>query len=251
MEYVEYDEQLGAEIHWKNTEVVFSKTTHRRTVLEFVKRPTFGLSCFMNGSIQSCLSDEMVYHKALTDTIKHIGCVAIFGGGEGATARELLTKKSGTAFQRIDMFEWDADVIDVFRTQFPQWAQGAWNDSRLNIYNYDIFEHISKIPDCEYNSVVIDLFEPHDQSEDTWKMLFNHMFRIIKEGGSFSMYAGMLPHTNDIYIQHIMCAILRQVGFFNVTLHTGEHIPSYLGRPMFIYGHKIDTQLWILESERE
>lgn len=251
MEYIEHDDQLGAEIHWKGAEVVFSKTTHRGTLLEFVTRPKFDLSCFMNGSIQSCLSDEKIYHRALTDRIKHFGCAAIFGGGEGATARELLTKNSGTEFQRIDMFEWDADVVDVFRTKFPQWANGIWNDSRLRIYNYDIFEHISKISDNEYNAVVVDLFEPYDQTEDTWKMLFTHMFRIMKEGGSFSMYAGMLPHTNEIYIQHLMCAMLRQVGFFNVTLHTGEYIPSYLGRPMFIYGRKIDPQRWILESDRE
>ena len=250
MEYIEYDEQLGAEIHWKNASVVFSMKTHRGTLLEFVERPKWGLSCYMNGSIQSCLSDEETYHTQLTKYIPKRGAIAIFGGGEGATAREIL-KDSVVGIENIDMFEWDADVVDVFRTKFPQWGKGAWNDSRLHIYNHDIFEHISKIPDNEYTSVVVDLFEPHDQSEDTWKGLFEHMYRIMNKGGTFSMYAGMFPHTGEVYIQHIFCAMLRAIGFFNVGFTIGDYIPSYLGRPVFISGSKKTVQDFIFESERE
>ena len=250
MEYIEHDEQLGAEIRWKNAEIVFSKTTHRGTLLEFVQRPRWGLSCYMNGYIQSCLSDEKIYHKQLTDNVIYSGKIAIFGGGEGATARDIL-KNSVQHIETVDMFEWDADVVDIFRTKFTEWGAGVWNDSRLHIYNYDIFEHISKIPDNEYTSLVVDLFEPHDQPEDTWKVLFENMYRIMKQGGTFSMYAGMYPHTGEIYIQHIFCAMLRKVGFFNVRFVVGENIPSYLGQPIFIYGSKKTVHDFIFESERE
>jgi spermidine synthase len=250
MEYIEHDEQLGADIHWKDAEVVFSKTTHRGTLIEFVKRQKFGLSCFMNGSIQSCLSDEKTYHKQLTENTVRSGKIAIFGGGEGATAREIL-KNSVQHIETVDMFEWDADVVEIFRTQFPEWGAGIWNDSRLHIYNYDIFEHISKIPDNEYTSLVVDLFEPNDQPEDIWKLLFEHMYRIMKKGGTFSMYAGMYPHTGEVYIQHLFCVMLRHVGFFNVNFVLGENIPSYLGRPIFIYGSKTSIHDFIFESDRE
>lgn len=237
-EYIEHDEQLGAEIRWKNAEVIFSKTTHRGTLLEFVERPGWGLSCYMNGSIQSCLSDEKAYHKQLTQNIIRRGTIAIFGGGEGATARDFLRETVFEQIQYVDMFEWDADVVDVFRTKFPQWASGIWNDSRLRIHNYDIFEHISKIPDSEYAGLVVDLFEPHDQTEEAWKGLFQHMYRIMKNGGAFSMYAGMCPHTGELNIQIRLCAMLRDIGFLNVGFTVGKFIPSYLGKPIFISGRK-------------
>ena len=249
-EYIEYDEQIGAEIHWKNAEIVYSKTTHRSTLLEFVQRPDWGLSCYMNGSIQSCLSDEKTYHKQLTKNTMRKGNIAIFGGGEGATARELL-QDSSSQIQRVDMFEWDEDVVNVFRTDFPQWGNGVWNDTRLKIYNYDIFEYISKIPDDEYTSLVVDLFEPHDQPEDVWKGLFQQMYRIMKNGGNFSMYAGMYPHNSEVNIQYIFCSVLQDVGFLNVDFTVGNYIPSYLGQPIFIHGCKKSLHDFIVESERE
>lgn len=251
MEYIEHDEGICAEIRWKNAKIVFSKTTHRGTLLEFVQRPKFGLSCFMNGSIQSCLSDEMGYHKCLTENIVRKGRVAIFGGGEGATARELLKKVSGTAVEHIDMFEWDYDVVDIFRTQFPEWANGAWNDSRLHIHNFDIFEHILTIPDNFYDAVVVDLFEPNDQTDDKWKELFTHMFRIMKKGGTFSIYAGMRPLNNDLQVQSKMRTMLCDVGFFNALTHTGDFILSFLGKPIFICGSKLDYQEWLLGLESD
>jgi spermidine synthase len=167
-----------------------------------------------------------------------MGAIAIFGGGEGATAREFLRETVFEQVQYVDMFEWDADVVDVFRTKFTQWSAGIWKDSRLRIYNYDIFEHISKIPDSQYNGLVVDLFEPHDQPEDAWKRLFQHMYRIMKLGGSFSMYGGMYPHRGEAHIQKVFCTMLREVGFFNVGFTVGEFIPSYIGRPIFIHGSK-------------
>lgn len=235
MDYIEQDEQLGAEIHWKGAKIVFSMKTHRETLLEFVERPGWGLSCYMNGSIQSCLSDEATYHKQLTESIVCGGNIAIFGGGEGATARELL-RNPVQHITAVDMFEWDRDVVEVFRTKFPQWGKGIWNDSRLHVYNYDIFEHISTIPDSTYNSLVVDLFEPHDQTEAVWNTLFQHMYRIMNSAGTWSMYAGMCPHTNDLSIQYRFCAMLREIGFVHVDFIIGEFIPSYLGRPVFLYG---------------
>lgn len=235
--YIETDDQLGAVICWKNAHVVYECVTHRGTKLEFVQRPNWGISCFMNNTIQSSEIDETIYHANLvqpcflTDTHTN---VCIFGGGEGATAREVLRHAS---VKHVTMFEWDVDVIKAFQQQFPQWARGAWNDPRLSINIHDAFEAVNEIPDSKFNIVIIDLFEPEEQNSETWYTFFSNIYRVLLNGGTMSTYAGMYNiHTHD-KSQRILQTILGNCGFTNIRL-SKVFIPSYLGEACFLFADK-------------
>jgi len=246
MAYIETDEQLGATIVWNGANVLHQSVTHRGTTLEFVQRPRWGVSCFMNGVIQSCQADEHIYHRALVDpAIYETGrsgdnsdyVVAIFGGGEGATAREVLKYGHVTA---VDMFEWDSDVIDVFQDTFPQWAQGAWNDSRLSVFIRDAFRVIPTIQDGTYDTVIIDLFEPDEQTGEVWLEFFSHVARILRRFGKLRIYAGMYDHFTHGEAQGQLCDILSRAGFFNI--HCDRvFVPSFLGEACFIYAEQNQT----------
>jgi spermidine synthase len=67
----------------------------------------------------------------------------IIGGGEGATAREVLKWPD---VEQVDMYEWDKDVVSLFSTKYPQWAKGAWENPKLSIHYEDIFETIRCYP---------------------------------------------------------------------------------------------------------
>ena len=244
MAYIETDEQLGASIVWNNANVLYQYNTHRGTLLEFVERPRWGVSCFMNGVIQSCQADEHIYHRALVDPVIYAPreendyIVGIFGGGEGATAREVLKYRHVTA---VDMFEWDSDVVDIFQHNFPQWAHGAWRDTRLSVFIRDAFRVITTIGDGTYDTVIIDLFEPDEQTEEVWLEFFRHVSRILRPHGTLSIYAGMYDLFTNGQMQGLLYTILSRAGFINIH-HRRVFVPSFLGEACFIYAERSPTE---------
>jgi spermidine synthase len=130
----------------------------------------------MDNSIQSAVIDERIYHESLVHpvmlSVTERRRVMIIGGGEGATAREVL--KCPGVFH-VDMYDWDEGVVKLFKKKYPQWANAAWNDPRLHIHSVDIFEAI-KTPPVVYNRydvIIIDLFEPCEENYDQWSTLIN------------------------------------------------------------------------------
>jgi spermidine synthase len=238
--YIEKDESLGADIHWNNADIVYSLKTHKDTMLEFVSRPEWGISCYMNGTIQSCEFDEALYHTNLVrpifdDKTKN-AVTCIFGGGEGATAREVLKFSS---ILHIDMIEWDSDVVDTFKAHFPQWAHGAWNDKRLSIYFYDAFTHITTMTDELYTHVIVDLFEPEDQFMNEWNIFYTNVYRILSNHGKVSLYAGMYNYFLRGAEQNKLIEVLNRVGFKNIHVKK-VYIPSFLGEACFITAEKVE-----------
>ncbi len=238
--YIETDDELGAHIVWNNARTIYQTTTHRDTLLEFVERPRWGISCFMNGVIQSCEHDEDIYHQALVDPVMYTRddgddyIVAIFGGGEGATAREVLKY---THVNAVDMFEWDRDVVRVFKERFPSWANGAWDDERLNVLFHDAFSIVHALHKHVYETVIIDMFEPTDKTVPEWIEFFRAVKRTLRTRGTLSVYAGMYDHFGKGYEQRVLRMSLEGSGFANIRLHR-VYIPSFLGEACFMYAEK-------------
>jgi predicted membrane-bound spermidine synthase len=192
--YEDTIQEFGVAHNWHKATIKDSIETSRGTKVEMVERPQWGLACYMDNSIQSAVIDEKIYHEALVhpvmSSVTEKKRVMIIGGGEGATAREVL-KWPGV--EQVDMFEWDRDVVELFRNKYPQWAKGAWDDQRLMIIYSDIFETIKTPPKSsdKYDVIIIDLFEPCDENVNQWKILLKNLCNWITINGSIVMYAGM------------------------------------------------------------
>jgi predicted membrane-bound spermidine synthase len=192
--YEDTIQEFGVAHNWHNALIKDSIETSRGTKVEMVERPQWGLACYMDNSIQSAVIDEKIYHEALVhpvmSSVQERKRVMIIGGGEGATAREVL-KWPGV--EQVDMFEWDRDVVELFRNKYPQWAQGAWDDSRLIINYSDIFEAIKTPPKASnrYDVIIIDLFEPCEENVKQWRTLLKNLCNWVTINGSVVMYAGM------------------------------------------------------------
>lgn len=193
--------EWGVSYHWRDATVVETKTTEKGTVMEMVHRPQWGIACYMNGEIQSCESDERVYHQAFVDPVMvHVSSprrVMIIGGGEGAMAREVLKWPS---VERVDMYEWDKEVVESFRGTYRQWANGAWDDPRLVIHYQDIFEVVKSgnYPILPYDVILVDLFEP-DRHPESWLLFSRLASDWLSEDGAIGMYAGIRNHITDIH----------------------------------------------------
>ena len=166
--------------------------THRGTKVDMVEQADGTIACYMDDEIQSSESDEALYHEALVmpvmEAAKKRERVMIVGGGEGATAREVLTWPD---VQTVDMYEWDKDVVNLFRTKYPQWAKGAWNDPRLHLHYENIFEVIRRPPSERYDVVIIDLFDPSDDNIMSWYDLLMNLHHWIQPQGCIVLYAGV------------------------------------------------------------
>jgi predicted membrane-bound spermidine synthase len=249
MSYTENNSnEFGVVNNWINVKIKDSIITNRGTKLEIIERPKWGLACYMDNSIQSCEIDEKIYHESLVHpvmmSVKERKRVMIIGGGEGATAREVL---KWSDVEEVDMFEWDKDVVDLFRNKYPQWAKGAWTDPRLIINYSNIFEIIKTPPkkSKKYDVIIIDLFEPTDENKNEWKILIKSLHNWITFNGSIVMYAGMRnilepvqPYQKLIelieYDELKPGHIVRDLSLDKDIIPYRVWIPSFSGESMFL-----------------
>jgi spermidine synthase len=238
--------ERGVSYHWRNARVVDRCDTERGTHMEMVHRPRWGLSCYMNGEIQSCEVDEKWYHETLVHPAMMYTVprrVLILGGGEGATAREVLKWPS---VERVDMYEWDPEIVSCFRERYPQWAKGAWDDSRLHLYYQDVFEMLKGgYPEYPYDAIFIDLFEP-SENPMAWHLCTRLASDWLAEGGVLAMYAGIRSpftqeHPAEEWLQEDRIAEYRREGYhMNMILSQRDvysyrvFIPSFGGEAMFL-----------------
>jgi spermidine synthase len=238
-------DEFGVTHQWNNVTIKDSIVTHRGTKVEMIERPNWGLACYMDNSIQSCEVDERIYHEALVHpvmmSVNERKRVMIIGGGEGATAREVL-KWSGV--EKVDMYEWDKDIVTLFKTKYPQWAKGAWYDERLNIIHSDIFKLIKFPPTIKYDVIIIDLFEPCEENKKEWKILLKSIHNWITMNGSIVMYAGMrnIPNSIQPYQELIKLIeydevnnyIMKDIRLCKDIIPYRVHIPSFTGESTFL-----------------
>lgn len=152
----------------------------------------FGKTLFLDGVLQSSVRDEGIYHSALVGTIMEKNpsakTVCIIGGGEGATAREVLKY---TTVQRVDMIDWDKELVEFFRDYETDWHKGALKNSKISFEYSDIFTIAGQ--KRQYDVVIIDLTDP-DMNENRWKEVISQLAQWKAPTGSFIMNAGgVLP----------------------------------------------------------
>lgn len=234
--------EFGVSHQWSSAQLHDTVITHRGTYVEMVARPKWGLACYMDNAIQSCEADERFYHESLVhpamSMVNSPKRVMILGGGEGATAREVLKWQT---VQQVDMYEWDRDVVALFRGKYKQWAKGAWTDERLTVYDDDIFQVIQGDPREQYDVIIIDLFEPSEDSRQQWMILLQNLHRWITIEGSVAIYTGIrnlfdLKQKTQItdYLKTDDSCVISVLTLHRDLIPYRVYIPSFSGESMFL-----------------
>ena len=111
--------------------------------------------------LQSSTRDEHIYHEMLVHpaSVLHGGpsCVVVIGGGEGATAREVLRWRS---VEEVLMFEIDAEVVELCRKYLPELSEGVYEDARLRLRIADGREALGGLEDGSVDLIVVDVTDP-------------------------------------------------------------------------------------------
>ena len=160
--------------------------------MDLIDTKAYGKMLLIDGELQSTERDEYIYHEMLVHpvawTLGGPKRVKIYGGGEGATAREVLRWPS---VERVVQVDWDAQLLEHFKKVWVQWAQGAYEDPRMELRVADAWVDCAEDQE-KYDYIIIDLPDP--ENIDAFRTLLKGVERQLAVGGGLVMNAGpVLP----------------------------------------------------------
>lgn len=128
--------------------------------VQVVETQPFGKTLVLDGKTQSAARDEHVYHECLVHPamLAHPNPknVYIGGGGEFATAREVLRHKSVELCVMVDI---DQVCCEICVEQLPEWSDGCTKDPRLEVHYEDAKAFLEK-DDRLYDVIIMDIADP-------------------------------------------------------------------------------------------
>ncbi|KAL7682075.1 putative spermidine/spermine synthase, S-adenosyl-L-methionine-dependent methyltransferase [Plasmopara halstedii] len=128
--------------------------------MQIIETYSFGKTLVLDGKTQSAKLDEAIYHETLVHPAmlahKNPKTVFIGGGGEFATAREVLKHKS---VEKVVMVDIDELVCNMCRKEMPEWADGAFEDPRLEVHYTDAHAFLKQY-NGTFDVIIMDIADP-------------------------------------------------------------------------------------------
>ena len=218
---------------------------------------------YLDGVLQSTYYGDAAYHEALVHppmiTHPNPKRVAIIGGGEGATLREVLKHNT---IEEVVMIEIDGELVGMCREHLPEWsdcsdfigsdANSCFDDTRANVSFQDAFGWFitnfggdSPLRE-KFDVIIMDALDP-DKFVEIVGALYKDdaftisLFKALSDDGIFIVQMGSSVEHDDPSLeigptkdtQHFMNT-LEKVGFESMTSYdeggrSGFYAPwSYL-----------------------
>ena len=156
--------------------------------VQIIETDQFGKTLVLDSKTQSAEADEHVYHETLVHPamLMHPNPKRVYigGGGELATAREVLRHSSVELCVMVDI---DEVVVDISKQELKQWSEGVCDDSRLELVIGDAKGFLEK-DTREYDVIIMDIADPIEAgpgialyTQDFYQFLFSSG-RLAKNG---------------------------------------------------------------------
>ena len=203
-----------------------SKTRYQEVMI--VDSAHFGRELVLDGKTQSSEADEFVYHEALVQPamLTHPGPRSVFiaGGGEGATAREVLSHRT---VERVVMVDLDEEVVDLCKSYLPSHHRGAFDDPRMELHHQDAFDYLR---DCEqaFDVLIVDAPDPLEggPAHQLYTQEFYSLVRDrLTDGGLIAVQAGP---TGPLLCESYFSAVVNTIASVFPTVRACEaFIPAF------------------------
>ena len=187
-----YDEvhQDSSRFGLKIESVIFTGQSKFQKV-EIVETASHGRALLLDGLWMVAEADEKTYHEMLVHpaltTAPSVARVLIIGGGDGGSAREVLTHPG---VEEGVMVEIDELVIDACKAHLPSIGT-AWDSDRLQVLCQDGAQYVRDQPDGSFDVVLIDGADPVGPAAALFGPDFlEQCARILKPTGVFAAQAG-------------------------------------------------------------
>ncbi len=158
-----------------------------------LKTHTFGKVLVLDGETQSSQYDEAFYHESLVcpALLAHSAPkkALILGGGEGATARDILNCRG---IELVVMADIDYNILRFAEKHLDTWHRGAFSDPRLRLLAQDAAK-VVRGSAHKFDLVYSDLPSPIEGGP-AYKLYTLEFYRELKKvlapGGIFTTQAG-------------------------------------------------------------
>jgi len=148
--------------------------------VQVIETAAFGRTLVMDDKTQSAELDEKVYHESLVHPAMLLQgnpkSVFIGGGGEFATAREVLRHKS---VEKCVMVDIDKLACDICREHLPEWNDGAYEDPRFEVYYEDAKAWIENCGQ-KFDVIIMDICDPIEAGPGI-ALYFSEFYTYCKE----------------------------------------------------------------------
>ena len=199
-----------------------------------VETGAYGKALVLDGKWQSCTGDEFLYHEPLVHPAMLLHAaprrVLILGGGEGATAREVLRWKT---VERATMIDIDGEVVEACREHLPEMHQGVFDDPRLELVIDDALSFLDGTSQS-WDVIISDLSDPIEEGP-SFKLFTREYFekaqRVLMPAGVFALQAGPVAPA-EMHLHCRLASTLRSVFAHTASLTT--HVPTYAAPWSFI-----------------
>ncbi|MCX8204569.1 MAG: spermidine synthase, partial [Candidatus Nezhaarchaeota archaeon] len=156
--FVEHQTPNTSVVH-KVKRVLYTGDTQFQHV-DIIETYDFGTCLVLDGKVQSSTFDEWIYHEALVHpamfTHPNPCRVAIIGGGEGATAREVLKHR---CVEEVVMVDIDREVVELAKSRLSLIHQGSFEDHRLKLLFMDGRRFLEETQQ-RFDVIIIDVTDP-------------------------------------------------------------------------------------------
>jgi spermidine synthase len=179
-----------AHMHAIRRTLVTERTEYQEVGI--IESPVYGKILILDNDFQSAQLDEFIYHEALVQPSMALHAnperVLILGGGEGATAREVLRHRS---VKEVIMVDIDGKLVEICKAQMPEWSSGAFSDPRLTLVIDNAYDWL-KSHDRTFDVILCDLTEPlpYTPSSGLYSVEFFQLIKSrLKDTGIYTMQA--------------------------------------------------------------
>jgi len=188
----------------------------------------YGRALFLDGLIQSSITDEVLYHEPLIHPalLAHADPkrVLVGGAGEGASLREILRH---TKVERLVAVDLDPEVVAACREHLGAWHQGAFEDPRVELRFEDVQDTLAASPDRSWDVVVLDITEPvaEGPAVDLFATrFFAEVARVLTDDGIMVLQSGEVDPAGMEVVRTVK-STLEAVFPWVRMLHT--YVPSF------------------------
>lgn len=165
------------------------RTLHRERTeyqdLALIETEQFGRMLVLDGTVQTTVEDEFVYHEMITHiplfTHKNPRRVLVIGGGDGGSIRELLKHPS---VEKAVLVEIDGRVVEVAKLHLPEISH-ALDDSRVEVKITDGIRYVAEHKN-EFDVVLVDSTDPVGPAVGLFSVEFyKSVYQCLREDGIF------------------------------------------------------------------
>jgi len=220
---------------------------YRQTAFQemyIVETGAYGKALVLDGKWQSCTGDEFLYHEPLVHPAMLLHArprnVLILGGGEGATAREILRWKT---VERVVMIDIDGEVVEACKRHLPEMHRGCFEDPRLDVRIQDALNFLDDTAQS-WDVIISDLSDPIEEGP-SFKLFTKEYFEkakgVLAADGVFVLQAG--PVSPAEMRMHARLACTMRTVFDHVRSYV-SYVPTYASPWGFTLGtaRSIDTR---------